>query len=352
MMKAAILYNDKDIRPGNAPEPEIGPDEVLVRSGYAGICGTDLHVYRGEFKGRVTYPAILGHEFGGVIEAVGKAVRGYKVGDRVCVDPILSCHRCPACLDGHINACTTLKLLGIDLPGGFGQYVAVPTDRLVPLPEDIPMPYAPMVELYGIGHHILRRGAVQPGESVVILGAGKVGLSTLDVLCHSAGPALSIITDVHPARLAVAKKLGADVTIAIAEEDPVARVMDVTRGAGADVVIEAIGHYHEIPGQGAPLNQAVQMVRNGGRIVTVGLGEQLSPVHFKTLVFKEIALIGSRVTLGEFPRAIRLMAKGLLHPDLLVTHQMPMRDVAAAFAKVDAEEPETLKIVLSQDYGP
>jgi len=86
MMKAAILYNDKDIRPGNAPEPEIGPDEVLVRSGYAGICGTDLHVYRGEFKGRVTYPAILGHEFGGVIEAVGKAVRGYKVGDRVCVD--------------------------------------------------------------------------------------------------------------------------------------------------------------------------------------------------------------------------------------------------------------------------
>ncbi len=350
-MKAAILYDDKDMRPGEVPDPKIGTDEVLVKSGYAGICGTDLHVYRGEFKGRVTYPAILGHEFGGVIEAVGKDVVGYKVGDRVAVDPIISCHRCAACLTGHINACRTLKLLGIDLPGGFAQYVAVPTDRLVPLPEDIPMPYVPMVELYGIGHHILRRGAVQPGESVAILGAGKVGLSTLDVLCHSAGPALSMITDMHGARLDVAKKLGADVTINVTDKDPVAEVLALTHGVGVDVVIEAIGHFHAVGEQGAPLNQAIHMVRNGGRIVTVGLGEQLSPIHSKTLVFKEVVMIGSRVTLGEFPRAIRLMAKGLLHPEILVTHQMPIGDVAAAFAKVDREEPETLKIVLNaQDW--
>ncbi len=345
-MKAAILYNDLDMRPGETPEPEIGPDEVLVASGYAGICGTDLHVYRGEFKGRVTYPAILGHEFGGVIEAVGEAVSGYKVGDRVVVDPIISCHRCEACLTGHINACRTLKLLGIDLPGGFGQYVAAPTDRLVRLPDDIPMPYAPMVELYGIGHHILRRGAVQPGESVAILGAGKVGLATLDVLCHSAGPAMTFVSDRHAARLSVATQLGADVTLDITKEDPVARVMELTHGVGVDVVIEAIGHFHQVAEQPAPLAQAVQMIRNGGRIVTVGLGEQWSAVHFKTFVVKEAQLIASRVTLGEFPRAIRLMAKGLLHPELLITHQMPMRDVTAAFAKVDREEPETLKIVL------
>jgi threonine dehydrogenase-like Zn-dependent dehydrogenase len=346
-MKAAILYDDVKIKPGDAPDPRIGPDEVLVASGFAGICGTDLHVYRGEFKGRVQYPAILGHEFGGTIQEVGAQVRDYRVDDRVVVDPILSCHRCEACLTGHINACRTLKLLGIDLDGGFGQYVAVPTDRLIRLPDEIPMAYAPMVELYAIGHHVLNRGMVQPGETVAILGAGKVGLSVLDVLCHSAGPALTISTDVFASRLEVARKLGAEYTIDVTQEDPVARVLDITHGEGVDCVIETIGHYHTFEGQDAPLEQAVQMIRNGGRIVTVGLGEQRSDIYFKAFVLKEAVLIGSRVTMGEFPRAIRLMSKGLLHPELLITHQMAMRDVPAAFDKVDREEPETLKIVLN-----
>jgi threonine dehydrogenase-like Zn-dependent dehydrogenase len=346
-MKAAVLYNDRDIRPGDAPDPRIGPDEVLVAPDHAGLCGTDLHIYRGEFKDRVRYPAILGHEFGGIIDQVGQKVRGLQAGDRVVVDPILPCHRCPACLSGHINACRTLKLLGIDLDGGFGQYVAVPSDRILPLPDEIPMTYAPMVELYAIGHHVLSRGQVQPGETVAILGAGKAGLSVLDVLCHSASPALAISTDIHAYRLQVAQKLGADHIVDVTEQDPVERVIEITRGVGVDCVIETIGHYHTIEGQDAPLAQAVQMVRNGGRIVTVGLGEQWSAVHFKTFVIKEAQLIASRVSLGEFPRAIRLMSKGLLHPELLITQQMPIGEVTAAFEQLDREEPETLKIVLN-----
>ncbi len=345
-MKAAILYNDRDIRPGEAPDPGIRPDEVLVSSGFAGICGTDLHIYRGEFKDRVKYPAIQGHEFGGTILEVGKDVRGLHAGDRVVVDPIISCHACPACLAGHINACRTLKLLGVDLDGGFGQAVAVPSSHILALPESIPMQYAPMVELYGIAHHVLQRGQVQPGESVAILGAGKVGLSVIDVLCHRAAPSLLLAADLHDFRLGLARKLGADCTVNVTREDPVERAMELTGGAGVDCVIEAIGHCHEIPGRPAPMQQAVSMVRSAGRIVTVGLGDQFSAVHFKTLVLKEALLIASRVTLGEFPRAIRLMAKGLLHPDLLVTHQMTMREVAAAFSKVDREEAETIKIVL------
>ncbi len=262
------------------------------------------------------------------------------------VDPIISCHRCPACLSGHINACRTLKLLGVDLDGGFGQYVVTPSSHLYPLPDAIPMTYAPMVEMYGLGHHILWRGQVQPGEIVAILGAGKLGLSILDVLCHSAGPAMTIVADLQPYRLETARKLGADVTIDVAQEDPVERVMEATHGAGADCVIEAVGHYHLLEGREAPLAQAVKMVRAAGRIVTAGLGEQLSAVHFKTLVLKEAHIIASRVTLGEFPRAIRLMEKGLLHPELLVTDRLAMRDVAAAFEKVDQEDPATIKVVL------
>ena len=118
-MKAAILHDDRDIRFGEVPDPRLEPGQVLVKSAYAGICGTDLHIFRGEFRQRVKFPAIQGHEFGGTIVEIGKGVTDLKVGDRVAVDPILPCHACVACHSGHINACRTLKLLGVDLAGGF-----------------------------------------------------------------------------------------------------------------------------------------------------------------------------------------------------------------------------------------
>ena len=145
------------------PVPSPGPHEVLIEVKAAGICGTDLHIFRGEFGERVKFPAMLGHEFGGEIVDVGKSVDDWQVGDRVAVDPNISCHGCPPCLEGHPNACRTLKLLGIDVDGGFGQYVAVPKENLYRLPESVPMKHASMVEMYGLGHHILRRGRVQLG---------------------------------------------------------------------------------------------------------------------------------------------------------------------------------------------
>jgi 2-desacetyl-2-hydroxyethyl bacteriochlorophyllide A dehydrogenase len=345
-MKAGILYEAKQIRLGEAPDPVIGPDEILLESKAAGICGTDLHIYLGEFEGRVSYPAIQGHEFGGVIAEVGENVRGLKPGDRVVVDPIISCHNCPACISGHINACRTLKLLGVDLDGGYGQYVAVPVDRVFPLPDNVSMTHAPMVEMYALGHHILERGQVQPGETVALLGTGKLGLSILDVLCHSASPGVTIVTDLQPFRLETAEQFGADVAININEVDPVDQVLELTNGVGVDCVIEAVGHYHLVEGQEAPMAQAVKMIRSGGRVVTTGLGDQLSAVHFKTLVLKEAKIIASRVTRGEFPRAIRMMSRGLLHPETLITEVMPLEEITAAFAKVDREDPETIKIVM------
>jgi threonine dehydrogenase-like Zn-dependent dehydrogenase len=156
-----------------------------------------------------------------------------------------------------------------------------------------------------------------------------------------------VVADLQPFRLETARQLGADYTINLHEEDPVERVLEITQGVGVDCVIEAVGHYHLVAGQEAPLAQAVHMIRNGGRIITTGLGEQLSSVYFKALVLKEAQIIASRVILGEFPRAIRLLAKGLLHPDLLITHQMALRDVAAAFEQVDREDPSTIKVVLN-----
>jgi alcohol dehydrogenase len=204
----------------------------------------------------------------------------------------------------------------------------------------------PMVEMYALGHHILQRGRIQPGEVIAILGAGKLGLSILDVLCHTSSPSQAIMADLQPQRLAIARQLGAAHCLDINQLDLVAAVMELTEGVGVDCVIEAVGHYHELPGQESPLAQAVKMIRNGGRIVTAGLGEQLSPIHFKTLVIKEAEIIASRVTLGEFPRAIRMMSLGLLHPHLLITQKLALREITQAFEKVDQEDPDTLKIVM------
>jgi L-iditol 2-dehydrogenase len=224
--------------------------------------------------------------------------------------------------------------------------VAVPFGCIYPLPDNVRMEHVPMVEMYGLGHHVLRRGEVQPGETVAILGAGRLGLSVLDVLCHSASPSMTIATDVHDFRLERARQLGAEHASNVAREDPVERVMEITGGLGVDCVIECVGHYHLFGAQEPPLGQAVRMIRNGGRVVTTGLGEQLSPVHFKTLVFKEGRIIASRVTLGEFSRAIRLLSRGLLHPDLLITHRMPLGEITSAFERVDREEAGTIKVVL------
>jgi len=166
------------------------------------------------------------------------------------------------------------------------------------------------------------------------------------VLCHSVSPGVTMVTDLQPFRLETAQKLGADVAININEGDPVEQVLELTNGVGVDCVIEAVGHYHLPEGQEAPLAQAVKMIRSGGRIVTTGLGEQLSAVHFKTLVLKEAQIIASRVTRGEFPRAIQMMSRGLLHPNLLITETRPLEDITAAFAQVEREDPETIKIVL------
>ena len=345
-MKAGILYGAKDIRLGEAQAPIIGLGDVLIESKAAGICGTDLHIYRGEFEARVSYPAIQGHEFGGLVVDVGKDVVEFNPGDRVVVDPIISCHNCPACLTGHINACQTLKLYGVDLDGGYGQFVAIPAHHLFRLPDSIPMVHAPMVEMYALGHHILQRGQVQPGETVAILGAGKLGLSILDVLSHSVSPGITMITDLQSFRLETAKKLGADTAININETDPIEQVLELTDGVGVDCVIESVGHYHLPEGQEAPLAQAVRMIRSGGRVVTTGLGDQLSALHFKTLVLKEAQITASRVTRGEFPRAIQMMSSDLLHPDLLITDVVPIESITKAFNQVDRENPETIKVVL------
>jgi len=348
-MKAALTVGARKIEYAESPEPELGPDQVRVAVRYSGICGSDIHVYRGEFAGRVTFPVIQGHEFAGVVVEKGKEVTKLQIGDRVCVDPIISCHSCKACLSGAYNACRNLKLLGIDLNGGFAQYAVASQEQCFKVPEAVSDLDAALVELFSIGMHATTVSRIDPGDRVVILGAGRVGLAVLENVLLSSAEKVAI-TDVCDEKLEVAKTLGAAAAINSAKTDAVEAVAEITEGDGADCVIECVGEADlGVVGGRPPLDQAVEMIRNGGRITVLGQGPLKYAVGWKTFVWKEATIRASRVSRGEFPRVLAMMARGSYHTATLVSGEYPLASAADAFRLVDKEPPDVLKIMIKID---
>jgi len=344
-MKAAILIDDKEVKFGEVPEPYPKDGQVLIRVHWASICGTDLHIYLGEFKPRIVYPRILGHEFSGVVESVGKEVSHFKKGDKVVVDPIIWCNQCPACLNGHHNACHFLKLMGIDIDGAFAEYVVADADKVFKVPESISLRNAVLIELYSLGVHSTRKAMIEPGDRVVILGAGRLGLSVLEVIKQTAASWVCSV-DLLENRLEIAKKLGADLSINVRKKDPVEEILSLTGGLGVDRVIETVGTAVDIENRDMPVEQAVRMVRHGGRIVVMGMGSQYTPVFWKAFVEKEIQLVGSRVTLGDFPRALSLMAQGRFHPDFFISKECSLEETEKAFRLLEKEPDHYLKFLI------
>lgn len=330
---------------GEVPVLRPGDDQVLVRVHWASICGTDLHVYLGEFKDRVEYPRILGHEFSGVVESLGEGAHTVRKGDKVVVDPVICCNHCPACLNGQNNVCSNLKHIGIETDGAFAEYTIADTNRVYKVPEGISLREAALIELYSLGVHSARKAIIEPGDRVVILGAGRLGLSVLEVIKQTAAAWVCSV-DIMDNRLEVAKKIGADLTINAREKDPVEEILSLANGMGVDRVIETVGTAQEIENRELPIAQAVQMTRSRGRVVVMGLGWQSTPVFWKELVLKEIQLVGSRVTLGDFPRALSLMSRGVFHPDLLISKECNLDETGEAFQLLEERPDRYLKVLI------
>lgn len=299
-MKASQLYNPRDLHLDEIPEPAINADEVLVRVRTMGVCGSDLHIYNGDRA--VPYPHILGHEFAGDIVEVGADVTHLRPGQRVTSEPNYWCGKCAYCLAGHQNLCTNRVPLGVEIPGAQAEYVKVPARFVWALPDNVSYAQGALVEPLSVALHCVRKSGARVGDTVAIMGCGSIGL--LALLCAKAAGCRVIAVDVVPDKLDFAQRLGADAIVNARAADPVATVKGLTGDLGPEVVLETAGV--------APVpEQAVGMVRSGGRVMFVGLTThpaQFAPI---TVVRREVEIQGSYIYhAGEFGQTIHLISTG------------------------------------------
>ncbi|MFO7656124.1 MAG: alcohol dehydrogenase catalytic domain-containing protein [Bacteroidales bacterium] len=345
-MKAAVLEQYRKFSWKEVEQPEISENEVLIRVKYAGICGSDQHIFLGEFHPRTHVPMIPGHEFAGEIVKTGSAIKQYKTGDRVAVDPIIWCGKCPACQRHHYPACTSLKLVGVDMDGGFAEYMKAPENMLYKISQNISDEHAALVEILSIGFHACNRAGVKENDTLVIWGAGKVGQTILQAARTKSKNTL-IMVDMLDKRLNIAKNAYPDIhVINIAKEDPVKRIKEITNGVGVDIAIEAVGHFKEIEGKVNPVRGCIQSIRGAGTVCVLGLGDEVTPVLFKELIWKEAKIVASRVSHGEFAETIENLNMGTLKPDALISDILTGADAQHAFEMLENEPENHLKILL------
>ncbi|MGV3491369.1 MAG: zinc-binding alcohol dehydrogenase family protein [Devosia sp.] len=329
-MEAAVFSAPFELAMAQRERPQPGPGEALVRVDAAGLCAGDLYIYLGK-NPYVSYPRIGGHEIAGHVEALGPETVGPKAGTRVVVEPFLGCGHCYPCRVGKPNCCANLRIIGAHQDGGFADYVIAPVEKLFTIPDGMSAYKASFTEPVAIGVQSCRRGQVSADDTVLILGAGPIGLALVEVA--NARGAKTYITDVLPERLETAASLGA--TPIAAGDGLLDEVMRITNGEGMPVVIEATG----VP---QVMERTVDYVAAGGRIVIVGLVKKGTGVTFPGLDFtrKEMTIVGSRASTACFPESLELIASGKIrYPD--IGTEFALREAPGVFAKL-ADNPGAL----------
>jgi threonine dehydrogenase-like Zn-dependent dehydrogenase len=301
-MQAAVMDGPFKMRVGAWDTPRPGPGEVKVSVGAVGICAGDMYIYVGKNPYAV-YPQICGHEIAGVVVEVGEGAAGVEIGSKVVVEPFIGCGLCYPCRMGKSNCCMKLQIIGVHRPGGYADYVTAPANLVHQVPEGLSLSFASFAEPVAIAVQACRRGGVAAGEDVLILGCGPIGLALVEVA--RARGARVAATDIAPERLEMAAKIGAE--IMPAGDSLLPAIMARTNGEGAAVVIEATGNPRA-------MEQSVELVAAGGRVVIVGLVSQGVGVTLPGLEFtrKEMTVVGSRASVNCFPEALGLLASGAI----------------------------------------
>lgn len=348
-MLAARLHAARDLRVERIPRPgKPGRGQVLLRVKATGVCGSDLHFYQDGRIGdtAIQAPLCIGHEFSGVVEAVGpESTDGnfqlLKPGTRVAVDPAQPCGHCEQCEHGHPNLCCQLHFCGnFPCGGSLCEWMLMPAHSCFPVPRQIDDEAAALLEPLGVAIHAVDFAKLRVGHSVAIIGAGPIGLLTLQI-AKLAGADPIFITDKFSWRLKRAQKWGG-IPIRYDKEDALQRIQNKTHGRGVDVAIEAAWADQSVA-------QAAEMLRLGGRLVIVGIsgGDDRVELKASNARRKGLTIIMSRRMKHTYPRAIRLVESGRVDLRGLVSHRFPLKQAPAAFKLNTAYQDEVVKIIVN-----
>ncbi len=345
-MQALVKYGrrDGDVEIREVDEPVLARDRVLIEVKAAGVCGSDIHMWREHQSWAVKLPLILGHEFAGEVVEVGEAVTGVQVGDRVACETAESvCGRCVYCLSGNYNLCPNRLGYGALADGAFTRYVAARPEILHRVPDHVPFEHAALTEPICVAYNALvEKTDMRPGDLVVIQGPGPIGIMALQIVrLRGAGTIVMLGTDADERRLEVAAELGAHHTVNVQRQDAEALIRSLGDGFGADLVVDCTG-------VSRALQQSLELVRPNGRITKIGWGPQPLDFSLDPLVGKAVTLQGSfSHTYSTWERVVGLLSTGQVNLDPVIGGVYALDEWEEAFSRM--EEGQNVKSVLRLD---
>lgn len=341
-MKAAVMDRPGSIKIKELPVPEIGANEVLVKIMAVGVCGSDVHYYENGRIGRfvVEQPIILGHECAGIIAAAGELVTKVAIGDRVAIEPGVTCGHCDACKAGRYNLCPDVQFLATPpVDGAFVQYLAIRQDMVFKIPDQLSFEEAALNEPFSVGIHAAKRTRLQAGETVAIMGMGPVGLMAV-AAAKSFGASRIIVTDLEDVRLEAALRLGATTAINVKQENALEVIKQLTGGAGVDVAWETAGSPQA-------LQAALGSLRRGGRLAVIGLPAQDQiPLNVPLIADSELDIYGIFRYANTYPQGIEFLASGNLDTASLITDRYPLSGTRDALERAIHNKSGSLKVIV------
>jgi L-iditol 2-dehydrogenase len=346
-MKAAILKAPNVLEVADMATPQAGPGELILSIRAATVCGTDLRILSGKKTKGIRFPSVIGHEFSGVVVETGAGVTGFSTGDRVCMDPVVPCRACAYCKAGLENVCQNRQAMGYEFDGAFAQYIRIPAIALqagtvFKMPEGMSFEAAALSEPLACCINGQKNAQVGLGDSVVILGAGPIGLMHA-ALAKAAGARQVIISEPHAGRRQAALERGVNVACDPTRENLLDLVKQRTEGLGADVVILAIG----VP---ALANEALSLVRKGGRVnLFAGFSQgDMSSIDVNLIHYNEITVTGaSALSRSGYELALNMLSTGQIDATSLITHRYGVNDSLAAFEA--AASGKAIKVAIHND---
>ncbi|MEC0230677.1 zinc-binding alcohol dehydrogenase family protein [Paenibacillus alba] len=335
-MKAIVCEQIEQFNLVEMQEPTVKAGEAIVRIKRIGICGTDLHAYKGN-QPFFSYPRVLGHELSGYVEEIGEGVSGLNAGDLVSVVPYMHCGTCIACRNGNTNCCTDMKVLGVHMDGGMRELVAIPASHLIKT-EGLTLDQAAMLEPLSIGAHALRRSGLRAGETALVIGAGPIGLGVM-ILAKQFG-ATVIAMDINDERLAFCRKwAGVDQTVN-ALQQPKEQLAELTNGDMPTVVFDATGNARS-------MTDSFGLVAHGGKLVYVGLVKADITFHDPDFHKRELTLMGSRnATMEDFDTVREAMQTGVIDIESYITHRASFEDMIGEFETWLKPESKVIKAIV------